>query len=209
MTIPPELLAERPGLAYVENVTHPSTSPPSNAAPPRKYTIAVHERICEELKRGQRPQGACALAGITVATFYEWVRRGKSGDPYLAQFAEDVEIAYNTAEAIASGVINEGFTSDNPELRNVESAKWFLERQRSDGYAKKVKTEVESQVQEFLSRLEAALSTMPSQLMDGPKVLQLIYSVYLGKNPSAELGPKVEPLLLTHAQTEATAEERV
>lgn len=172
---PKELLEQRPALAFEENVLHPETTPTITGKPPAKYTRALHERICEELRKGQRPQGACARAGITTATFYEWVRKGKAGDPWLYEFAEDVEIAFNTAEADALDTVTQGFRETDPEKKKPEDAKWYLERARPDGYSKQVKTAVEGQIKEFLQRLEHALE---------PALFERVLAVYLGQAPS-------------------------
>lgn len=191
---PKDLIDQRPALAGEVYVQHPNTSP-SIGEPPRKYTRAVHERIVEELKKGQRPQGACARAGITLATFHEWVRRGKAKDPWLYEFAEDVEIAYNTAEATALEAVTEGFRSTDPAIRlnHTEEAKWFLERARPDGYSKQVKTAVEGQIMQFMVRLEAALD---------PLTFEKVLAVYLGQSPAAELGNKEVAQLPEHGDTE-------
>lgn len=195
--IPKELLEQRPVLEGDPTVVHPDMGNVGIGKPPRKYTPAVHEKIVEELRKGQRPQGACARAGITVAMFYDWVRRGKQGDPHLYQFAEDVEIAFNEAEASAVDVITE-FIEDkspdaSPKLR-LEAAQWRLERSRPDGYSKQVKTAVEGQIKEFLLRLEKALP---------PHIFEMVLAVYLGQSPTAEIGQKAEVILLPeHVETE-------
>lgn len=190
---PKELLEQRAVLAEEIHVDHPMTTDKPMGPPPAKYTKALHERICEELRNGQRPQGACARAGITLATFHEWVRRGRNGDPWLYEFAQDVEIAYNTAEAVAVDTVVEAFTTKDPELRDPDAAKWFLERARPDGYSKQVKTAVESQIKEFMLRLEAALD---------PKVFEQVLAVYLGQSPAAQFGEKEVAILPQHGSTE-------
>jgi hypothetical protein len=175
---PKELIDQRPVLEAEEEVLHPSTGP-NLGPPPRQYTRALHERLCEELRKGQRAQGACARAGITVATFYDWVRKGKNGDPHLWEFAQDVEIAFNTAEANAVDAITKTFTEVRDDAKpDTENAKWMLERTRAEGYSKQVKTAVESQVKEFMIRLEAALPEA---------VFEQVLAVYLGQSPGSQL----------------------
>lgn len=209
MRPPKELLEQRPVLIGDESVVHPATHEVIAGKPPAKYTKAVHDRICEELSKGQRAQGACARAGITTATFYEWVRRGKEGDPYLWQFAHDVEIAINTAEADALDVVTDiGFRNPDPDARDVEKAQWFLERARADGYSKQVKTQVESQVRDFMIRLENALLPLPARMMTGSELFELVLAVYVGQTPSGILDAKsiTTPLLVEHVETGSTEE---
>lgn len=191
---PPELLKACPGLGHDPDIVNPSQGP-AIGDPPRKYTIALHERICEELRKGQRPQGACARAGITLSTFYEWMRLGKAGNVHLYQFAEDVEVAFNTAEADAVDVITDSFRNTEPEHRNPEDVKWYLERTRADGYSKKVKTEVEGQIQDFLLRLETALE---------PALFERVLAVYLGQAPATVMGTRQLP---EHASSQESPEE--
>ncbi len=173
---PKELLEQRPALANEVDVQHPSTGP-CIGDPPRKYTRAVHERICDELRKGQRAQGACARAGITTSTFYEWMRRGKAGDPWLHEFYEDVELAFNAAEATAVDVVVESFSTKDVLARDTDNAKWFLERARADGYSKQVKTAVEGQIRDFMMRLEKALD---------PATFEKVLAVYMGFSTAAQ-----------------------
>lgn len=193
---PQELLEQRPGLVGDPSVRHEAMGVPLGD-PPRKYTRAVHDVICAELEKGQRPQGACAKAGITMSTFHNWVKRGKEGDPWLYEFAEDVEIAINLAEHKALGVITDGFNAEDPDKIDPERAKWFLERTRSDGFSKQVKQVVENQIQDFLLRLEAAL--------DGP-TFERVLAVYLGQAPTAQIGNKEIRVLPEHGNQEDGSE---
>jgi hypothetical protein len=202
-TPPQELIEARPALADDPDVHHPSMGV-QLGRPPRNYTQAVHDRICEELRKGQRAQGACARAGITVSTFHEWIRRGKSGDPHLYQFAEDVEIAFNEAEAKAVDVIAAGALAEpGSDAMSAEEAKWYLERTRADGYSKQVKTLVDTQQREFMERLERSLMGMPARMMSGPQIFELVLSIYAGQGPAETFGQQVEVTLLPeHAESD-------
>lgn len=179
--LPDELIASRPCLEGDPSETHPSMGLPPGR-PPVKYTPAVHEKICERVRAGDRPVVAASLAGITASTFHSWIQKGREGDPHLAQFAEDVEIAFNEAESIALGVVTAGFNSPDPDKRSSEDAKWFLERARSAGYSKAVKTVIEGQIQEFMQRLETALD---------PATFHRVLAVYMGFD-RGESAPKKE-----------------
>lgn len=182
---PEDLIAQRPVLEGDPSVVHPSMGT-KLGSPPRKYTKAVHEVIVSELKSGQRPQGACARAGITLATFHDWVKRGKAGDPWLYEFAEDVEIAFNMAEANAVDVVHDVMADEDADTR-LKAASYWLERARPDGYSKQVKTLVDKQIENFMIRLEEALD---------PALFEKVLAVYMGHAPAAEMGSKVEVTLL-------------
>lgn len=148
--LPPELLAARPGLADDPHAEHPVNGP-MIGSPPAKYTIAVHEAIIAHIKAGNRPIAAAAAAGITSNTFYDWMKRGRSGDPHLVQFYEDVEIAQGVAETTALAAVKPMNTMDG------ENAKWWLERARAAGYSKEVNARVEAALSEFVEKLRNGL----------------------------------------------------
>ncbi len=191
-TLPPELIAARPHLAGNLDERHPSMGLPPGK-PPAKYTIALHEKICEHVRNGNRPVVAASLAGLSAATFYNWMQRGREGDPHLCQFAEDVEQAFNQAEARALAVVTESFTSEDPDKRDPENSKWFLERARSAGYSKQVKTVVESQIADFIQKLESELE---------PALFHKVLAIYLGFS-NGEHVPRKE---LTSGSDEAETE---
>lgn len=196
-TAPEKLIEQRPVLEGEPDIEQ-HTQQAKLGRPPRKYTKAVHDVIVQELQRGQRPQGACARAGITTATFYDWIQRGKSGDPWLYEFAEDVEIAFNEAEAKAVDVVNDVMGSEDDEMR-FKAATWKLERTRPDGYSKQVKTAVEGQILQFMQRLEKALDAA---------TFEKVLAVYQGHAPSAaaEIGVKEISLLPEHGESEDNPE---
>lgn len=187
-----ELAQLRP--AVEDSQVHDPDAPKPVGRPPRKYSKAVHEIIVQELRRGQRAQGACARAGITVNTFQNWIQLGKNGDPHLAQFAEDVEIAYNAAEAdVVEGLLEVTNDAEARVSDKLEARKFWLERQRADGYSKQVKTLVDKQIEGFMRRLESALA---------PHIFEQVLAVYLGHNPNGgELQGDAAPAQLTQHGT--------
>ncbi len=119
--------------------------------PPPRYTVGVHQQICENIRAGNRPVTAANMAGITSSNFYMWMQLGRAGNPHLVQFVEDIEIATGTAEGEAVRVIKESF------WENPDNAKWWLERTRSAGFSKEVNEKVNGLLMEFMDRLEAGL----------------------------------------------------
>lgn len=154
-------------------------APKKIGKPPPKYTPAVHETIVQYIKEGNRPHVAAGMAGITSHTFYNWLQKGKAGDPHLWQFAQDVELAEHAAEGEAVKVLKKAFADD------PEAAKWWLERARSAGYSKQVKTLVESQLQEFMKRLEEGLP---------PEIFEMVLAIYAGQTvPAAKTEDDKQP----------------
>lgn len=149
---PKALVALRPALEDHE-VPHPSNGDPL-PPPPSRYTPGLHEQICENIRKGNRPATAAGMAGIPSNTFYAWMKKGREGDPHLWKFAEDVELACHMAEgtAVASVAGPAGAFVDDPD-----NAKWWLERMRADGFDKNANSKVAALLEDFMSRLEAAL----------------------------------------------------
>lgn len=146
--LPPELVELRPGLAEDEYAQHPVTAEPRLPRPPREYTKAVHEKIVELIAKGHRPEVAAASAGIRKSTFAYWMQLGKSGDVRMAQFVDDVERAYATAEV---DILNEILADERDK---TENRKWLLERLRVDGYSKDVQLKVNAALLEIMERVK-------------------------------------------------------
>lgn len=176
---PQELIEQRPALNDLPHAAQESINGIPGFREPKKYTRAVHDVIVTAIREGNRPQVAAGMAGITGATFYEWVRRGKEGDPALWEFAQDVELAQHEAEGAAVKVIRDAAKME-PEL-----AKWWLERARADGYAKQLKVQVDEAINAFLNRLEAALD---------PETFHKILAIYAGQyTPQDEAAEPEKP----------------
>jgi len=118
---------------------------------PPRYTVGVHKVICDYIREGNRPVTAAQMAGIPSGVFYQWMRLGKEGNPHVAQFAEDGEIAGGQAEGTAVKVVTSAFSED------ADHAKWYLERTRPEGYSKEVNAKVHALLNDFIDRLQAGL----------------------------------------------------
>jgi hypothetical protein len=165
---PPEgLLASRPALEG-ENVPHPASGAPPGS-PPRGYSRGLHDRIVELIRLRNRPAVAAAIAGIPSSTYYAWMRKGREGDPWLYEFACDVEKAMAEAESAAIQTI----TGPSPDLfTDPDSARWWLERARPEGYSKDTNTKVNALLIEFMERLERALP---------PEIFQMVVAAGQGQ----------------------------
>lgn len=83
----------RPGL-ILHGVPHPNDGADSHdGAPPRKYNREVHEKIVAGIEAGYTPEHVAARNGIRIPEFREWIRKGNDGDPWLCDFADDVDAA--------------------------------------------------------------------------------------------------------------------
>ena len=130
----------------------------------RQLTIVKypHKRdiILNCIKEGLSDSAACAKAGVSLRSFQKWMETAEVGeDEDLVLFAYDVEMARTewegkcvkaVEEAIthgrertktvvekdANGAVTKSITTVEHSGIDVETAKWWLERRRSDEYGK-------------------------------------------------------------------------
>ena len=98
----------------------------------RNYIKKTPERldtICQHITTGITFKSACALSGISDATFYRW----RQEDP---EFEADVQMATAVAEQVLLGHISEHAITD------WRAAAWILERRMPDDYSAKRDIEV-------------------------------------------------------------------
>jgi transposase len=119
-------------------------------AMPTKLTPQVQERVVSALNAGNYQDTAARYAGITRATFYNWLERGRiereriaAGEKALKperiylDFLDAVENARANAEvrsvALIQKAANEG---------TWQAAAWFLERSHPQRWARLNRTEI-------------------------------------------------------------------
>ena len=98
----------------------------------RNYIKKTPERldtICQHITTGITFKSACALSGISDATFYRWRQED-------AEFEADVQMATAVAEQVLLGHISEHAITD------WRAAAWILERRMPDDYSAKRDIEV-------------------------------------------------------------------
>jgi len=105
---------------------------------PTKLTPDRAKRIIDLVKVGNTRSCAAACAGISEATLYTWIQRGREADPgdendaIYVEFSEAIERA--DAEAEAFHVTNVRRHSE----KSYGASTWWLETRRRDTYAKRV-----------------------------------------------------------------------
>jgi hypothetical protein len=143
-----------------------------------RYSRALHDAICANIREGNRPVVAAQMAGLPEHTFHSWMQRGKEGDPHLWEFARDVELSVGRAEGEFVEVIKKA-SKDDPDV-----AKWWLERGRSGGWSKQVNQLVNAQLEETMLKLEAGLTPEDFQ-----KVLNVLVGQSAKGQPPMQLAP--------------------
>jgi len=99
------------------------------------YNEIVKNRIIDALLKGHFISEACALAGISTASFYKWYNLGLDGDPVYKEFSDAIDEAQAQAVTDALTDIREAGRDD------WRAAAWFLER-RSRKWAKNLEVEI-------------------------------------------------------------------
>ena len=126
-----------------------------------KLNQEVSNKLCEALKKGHSIEAACAYAGITRQSFYNWISRGKKAKSgKYRQFLCSVDKAKDQATLNVEAVILDNIP-DNPS-----DAKWWLTKRRQDIYGEKVYTEskVDANIRtEILTRLERPLPELEEE----------------------------------------------
>lgn len=118
---------------------------------PSMFTEERTQKILEYLGAGNYIDTACAAAGISHTTFYNWMDRGKQERdrlratssepapdeaPYVA-FVDAVEKAQADAEARNVAIIQKAAVTGT-----WQAAAWWLERTRPKKYARMEKAEI-------------------------------------------------------------------
>lgn len=101
---------------------------------PVKLTDSVTNRICEIIRAGGYVETAAAVAGISKATYHDWIKRGdpagvKAADAPFRDFRDKVEQA--KAEGEATLVTRLAIAAQ----KDWKAAAWMLERQYPDRWA--------------------------------------------------------------------------
>ncbi len=124
-----------------------------------KLTPELQERICNYIENGYTIEQACALAGINVATYYNWKkwgRQAKSGKFF--EFFKAAETSEKVAEAkFLSTILKAAVGDDEKGIKSDwRAAAWYLERKNPEQWAKteKLEQEIKADVKGKLSLSE-------------------------------------------------------
>ena len=107
-----------------------------------KKTPKRLDTICQHITTGITFKSACALSGISDATFYRW----RQEDP---EFEADIQMATAVAEQILLGHISEHAITD------WRAAAWILERRMPDDYSAKRDIEVNLKENHIVETIQA------------------------------------------------------
>lgn len=136
---------------------------------PTKFTDKVKKRIIEGLSIGMTYELVAKYAGISEATFYTYLAKGRQGEPDYLEFLEDCK----KAEArCARGMLGAIYQAAREEGR-WQAAAWLLERRH--GYKSSMDPIVEINVESETANIHQMITDLKGskELLDqimGPKI---------------------------------------
>ncbi len=94
---------------------------------PTSLTPELQLQICETLSWGVDVETACRRSGISRATYFQWVKRGKTGEQPYADFLDATDEALAHVEAdVTRNIIR---ASKN----RWQAAAWWIKWQKTQG----------------------------------------------------------------------------
>ena len=105
-------------------------------ARPTKLTPDTQRRICDAIRAGNYQDIAAQHAGITAATFYNWMVKGEAGKGQYLEFFDAVKKAQADAEVRNIAIIG------SAAEKTWQAAAWLLERRNPDRWGNKEKREL-------------------------------------------------------------------
>lgn len=104
---------------------------------PSKCTPKLVAAIADRIRKGMGRETAARQAGIGVATFHEWMARGRAGDQPYADFVRRIEGASDELQEEVSGALTDALRDvDKADLR-TRTAMWLAERLWPDVYGRR------------------------------------------------------------------------
>lgn len=128
------------------------------------------DAIVESLEAGSFACQAFAAAGISNATYYNWLKRGDKGEEPYAELLQRVRTAEASAEDRAVKIIA------NASLDTWQAAAWYLERKHWDRWGRK-------------DHLLAAMADKPTEKPIAPK---FIVEISTTDKPACQVSAHVE-----------------
>lgn len=121
-------------------------------ARPTKLDETRVKNIVELIRAGNYSETAAQAAGISPATFYNWMNEGREArnkknklnarEKSCLEFLEAVEKARGEAEARAVAIVTRAAMDGT-----WQAAAWYLERTQPDRYGRRQRVEVDAKVE--------------------------------------------------------------
>ena len=117
-------------------MTTETTTKARSIGRPTKLTPETQKSICDAIRAGNYQDVAAQYAGITAATFYNWMVKGEAGKKSYLEFFDAVKKAQADAEVRNVAIIGQA------AQKTWQAAAWLLERRNPDRWANKEKREL-------------------------------------------------------------------
>jgi len=117
-----------------------------------KLTPEVQKKIVNLITAGNYVETACGAVGVSHASFYNWLERGRQGEQPFLDFLDAVKKAETVSEALYLEYIRKAA----PET--WQAAAWYLERRNYQKWGKK--TQVDVNVKDLDIQIEEAMKQL-------------------------------------------------
>lgn len=142
---------------------------------PNKCTKERTKKISDAVRAGAYPAVAAQMSGIGERTFYDWMRKGRNGDPEYANFYDSVKDAESEAEIANVALIRQAAMAGT-----WTAAAWWLERKFPDRWGRK-------------DRVQAQVTTTHTTVDPKTSVEQILERYNDDPKPSAAGGDTPSP----------------
>jgi transposase-like protein len=119
------------------------------------FTPEIKERMLQGFRLGNYVHTVCASVGITKETFYQWMKKARSGDKKFAPFARKV------AEALSIAEMRDLATIQKASAEQWQAAAWRLERRYPHRWGRKYEQRVAATVAHVATSILDLPSRMP------------------------------------------------
>ena len=100
-----------------------------------KYNEEIKNLIIDAISKGAKNKDACLIAGLSEATFYEWLKEKNSDGTPNEYFKSDLSEAIKKAEALRrTAMANRILLASET---NWQAGAWYLERTDYETYGRK------------------------------------------------------------------------
>lgn len=124
---------------------------------PTKLTAELTASIVSDIENGNYSETAAQAAGITVATFCNWMKWGGQGREPYAAFFEAVTCARAKAEIDLVEVVKVG-DGKGEGFGAARAAAFILERTRPKRFAQRINVKVQDELERLLDVAQRVLA---------------------------------------------------
>jgi hypothetical protein len=106
---------------------------------PSKRTPELLTKLENAFAIGADVRAACAYAGITTKTYYEWIKDDAELSDTFDELREKLPL--KSLQNVALRIHGQTMTADGEPIGDIDLSKWLLERKKPDDFNPKQKVE--------------------------------------------------------------------